>query len=370
MHVERVSDLAAFESLRPSWNSLADGVPFRQWEWISNWWSTYSAGRDLYVLVARDHERKVVGIAPFYRECTLAGGRVIQFMGNGKVCSDYQSLLVQPADIQQVGLAFARFMAAASAMKDHGWDQCELEAVPEQDLVIPEMTRRMADLGVASAVRQGEPSWCVDLPSDWDQVLAGMKSNLRRKLKSLHRKYLDTERAVFRVAETEQQVEQFYDFLVDLHQRRWHDAGKAGCFDHFGFERFLLQVVRDFAQNGKLFFCRLEIDGDVAVTSCLLRGESRFYVYQCGIDPQHWEHQPGWLINMMILRTLIDRGVKECDFLRGEERYKRELSAQPIPHVNVRYAAPHTRGRLHHQLWSTQDTIKTWGHQVVSAIRG
>lgn len=370
MFVERISDFGSLQEIQADWNALSHEIPFRQWEWMSNWWQAYSAGRDLYVLVARDKDARVVGIAPFYRECTLAGGRVVQLMGNGKTCSDYQSLLVRPQDIEDVGLAFARFLAAGSGMRDHGWDQCELEAIPENDAAIIQLSRRLQQFDVMTSIVPGEQCWCIDLPDSWDQFLRGLRSNLRRKLKSLDRRYIGNDRATFRIAESEQDVEYFFDYLVDLHQRRWHDAGKAGCFDHFGFERFMLHAVRDFDRSERLFFAQLEIDGEVTATSCLLKSPNRYFVYQCGIDPKGWEHQPGWLMNMMILRKLIDEGVRHCDYLRGEERYKKELGARPVPQMNIRFAAPHTKGRIHHQLWNTQVTLKAWGQQVASAMRG
>lgn len=369
MQVQRISSSDELVALRHHWNDLAGHVPFRQWEWMHSWWTAYSAGRDLYVLVARDEDRQVVGIAPLYREHNLTSGRVLQLLGNGKACSEYQSLLVRPHEIDRVSLAFARWLAAASAMKEHGWDQCDLESVAEGDLAVLALSRQLTKFEVLTTVRPDPPCWCLDLPLRWNELLAGVKKSVRRKLRTLERRYIESGRAVCRVAETETEIACDFDHLVDLHERRWYQVGRLGCFSHFGFERFLYDAVQEFSRTGQARFHRLELDGNVvAVSFALIRGD-RHFIYQCGIEPRKMEHQPGWLLNMMTLKQLIDAGVRQCDFLRGDERYKRELGARPKPQVQVRLGAPHTRGRLHHQLWMTQDTLRNWGQQVATAFR-
>ncbi len=369
MRVRRISTVDELVTLRKSWNDLAGKIPFRQWEWMHSWWTAYSAGRDLFVLVAEDADRQVMGIAPFFREHNLTGGRVLQLLGNGKACSEYQSLLVRPHEMDRVGLAFARWMATASAMKEHGWDECDLEAVAEGDSAVEALARELAEFEVVTTVRDDESCWCLDLPLRWSELLANLKKPIRRKLRTLEKRYIESGRAVCNVAQTETEIAYDFDYLVDLHERRWNHVGRTGCFSHFGFERFLCEAVQEFGHSGQANFTRLEIDGDVAAISFALTSGDRHFVYQCGIEPRKLEHQPGWLLNMMMLKRLIQAGVRQCDFLRGNERYKRELGARPKPQSHVRLAAPHTRGRIHHQIWITQDTLRNWGHQVATAFR-
>ena len=55
----RVHPLTTAEELKPlagAWNALADGVPFRSWEWLESWWRAYGAGpgRELFALIVVD----------------------------------------------------------------------------------------------------------------------------------------------------------------------------------------------------------------------------------------------------------------------------------------------------------------------------
>ena len=68
IQVEWLSRAEELPALRPAWNALARGVPFRSWEWLESWWRAYGAGsgKELYTLVVRDSQRQVMGLAPWY----------------------------------------------------------------------------------------------------------------------------------------------------------------------------------------------------------------------------------------------------------------------------------------------------------------
>ena len=76
MHVNFHSDLASLTPLATAWNDLADGVPFRSWEWLETWWRHYGCLEDgrpkrdhqLFVLTVWDDDNRLIAIAPWYRQ--------------------------------------------------------------------------------------------------------------------------------------------------------------------------------------------------------------------------------------------------------------------------------------------------------------
>ena len=213
--------------------------------------------------------------------------------------------------------------------------------------------------------------WAVPLPATWEQLLPGLpSSSKRRKLSKLHRRYVESQRAVLRRAETLAAVQLYYQDLVELHQRRWTGKQHAGCFADPQFTQFLGQVAARYFESNQLSLYRLEIDGRLAAASCCLTSDRYCGVYQCGMDPEQAEHEPGWLLNLMLLRDLIARGFTTCDYLRGDESYKLDLGGQMRPQRRLRVAAPHPIGRLRRQVWLTQDWLRRWGDHVVDAVRG
>ena len=99
------------------------------------------------------------------------------------------------------------------------------------------------------------------------------------------------------------------DILVDLHQRRRQMLGEQGCFASARFLGFYRDVVPELFRRGQVQLYWLELDGQPVAAEYHLVGDGMLYVYQAGVDPESMEHQPGKLINLMILRQAIGRGL-------------------------------------------------------------
>ena len=91
-----------FGALAGVWNSLAGTVPFRSFEWMESWWRHYRMpGWQTYLLKVEDAAGQIVGIAPWYLSRSPVAGRVVQFLGSGEACSEYQTLLARPGTKRQ-----------------------------------------------------------------------------------------------------------------------------------------------------------------------------------------------------------------------------------------------------------------------------
>src|SRR5262245_40582089 len=118
MHVNCHSDFASLTPLANSWNEFSCGIPFRRWEWAEAWWRHYGGdangrpkrNRELFVLTIWDDCEQLVAIAPWYYLRTRSGARVIRFLGDGEVCSDYVTVLCRPGREDGVAEAIADWL--------------------------------------------------------------------------------------------------------------------------------------------------------------------------------------------------------------------------------------------------------------------
>lgn len=118
MHVNSHHDFQSLSPLASAWNELAGGVPFRRWEWVETWWRHYGCredgspkpGCELFVLTVWDDNDELIGIAPWYRILTRSGARVVRFLGDGEVCSDYVSILCRNGKEEHVTEALADWL--------------------------------------------------------------------------------------------------------------------------------------------------------------------------------------------------------------------------------------------------------------------
>jgi CelD/BcsL family acetyltransferase involved in cellulose biosynthesis len=77
-----------------------------------------------------------------------------------------------------------------------------------------------------------------------------------------------------------------------------------------------------------------------------LRYGEVFYFYQSGIDPE-WSRQSVGLVLMgLAIRSAIEEGVAEYDFLHGTEEYKYHWAPETRELGRLELYPHHSRGRL------------------------
>ena len=353
MRVVCIKNETDFLSLSKEWNRLAGDAPFKRWEWMEAWCRTLGAMTSLRVLVVYDEMSRPIGIAPFCLESSLNRGRVLRFIGSGKACSDYMGLLTEQRHLYKVAAAVGTWLSQAASGehgKDEQWELLELEGVAEDDASVRILTEHLDH-----TQPEWSPSlhcWKVELPDDWEEYLGSLTKRARRKLRQLQKEYIQTGRATWNAATTDQEFRDYLKSLIELHTARRVVLGEGGCFDHPGFESFLVAAAEGLFAADKLWLTELRIDGRVAANAVGVVHGAEVSLYQCGFDPQLSSCNPGWIQNIFNLRRAIELRKRSFDFLRGDEPYKKRLNGKPVAMFRVRVAAPDALSRLRHRIWN------------------
>jgi CelD/BcsL family acetyltransferase involved in cellulose biosynthesis len=361
----------SFDELGPyagDWQQLASGVPFRSWTWLSHWWQHYgppddSGARRLAVLGVFDDAGGLMGIAPWYLDCSALHGRVLRPLGSGEVCSDYLSVLCHPAAEDAVVQALADYLieSAGNARPDTlRWDLLQLDGVDAADRIVERLGDCLREFDCTIHRRAGPNCWRLELPADWQQYVASLGKNFRRDVRRLERELLGTGRAALHTVTLPGDLPRAMDILVELHQRRRQTLGEGGCYGSRRFLGFYRDVVPAMFGQGGVQFHWLELDGQPVAAEYQLAGDGVLYAYQSGVDPAAMEHQPGKLLNLAILRQAMERGHRAFDFLRGDEPYKARFGAQPRPQSVWRIVGPRSVARFRHGLWLAGSGVKGW----------
>ncbi|MFZ1935406.1 MAG: GNAT family N-acetyltransferase [Thermoguttaceae bacterium] len=369
----RVYCLTSLDELTPyadDWERLAAGLPFRGWSWLSNWWRHYGPQNDAETLRTRlatlcvfDNDDTLVGIAPWYLDCSALRGRVLRPLGSGEVCSEYLGILCHPGREEAVVESLADFLLQNAFDDDPDalrWDLLDLDYVDADNREVSALVDHLSTSDCLVHRRQGMNCWRLELSTDWERYLASLPRKLRSDIRHLERDLLNTGRAVLRRVQRLDELPKAMDIIVDLHQRRRKSLGEAGCFASARFLGFFRDVVPDLLRRGQLQFYWLELDGKPVAAEYQLVGNGIVYSYQAGVDPAAMEHQPGKMINAAILRQAIAGGYRGFDFLRGDEPYKARFAAKPRPTVHFRVAPRRPAARLRHNLWVAGRNVKDW----------
>ena len=367
MYVIRITSEAELERLRPQWNRLSRGVPFRTWQWLHPWWRHYSEGRDLYVLAVYDDNHVLRGVASWFREKTLRNGRILRGLGTGEVCSDYLSLLTELEHTEQVTVAIAHWLTEAArgpspGNVDHCWDLLELTGVNAKDYTIRQLISHLHQYGhVVYCQEDSEDLWPIELPATWDAYLARMSKSHRKKTRKLHRELASSDILVH-WASTPEEYQIGIQVFIDLHQRRWQALGEAGCFSSQPFLRFICESAICLAADNQLRLYWIEWQGEPVAAEFQLVGDSAIYAYQSGLNPDRLNLSPGKLANIIGIRKAISEGKKQYNFLRGNHPYKKQWRAEPRASLFARIVPPKPLALTRYAAWVatrwTKDILK------------
>jgi CelD/BcsL family acetyltransferase involved in cellulose biosynthesis len=355
------TELAALET---PWNILSAGHPMRSWNWLATWWKHYgnSSDRELHVLavydVAETEEGTLVGIAPWYMEHTTVGGTVIQPLGNGHVCTDHLSILCRPDYVGTVATTIANFLT-----DNDEWDRLELSSIDDDDEAIALLVAELEARDALVTAQQADNCWIVDLPGTWDEYLATLSNSHRRQLRKCYRENIESGRCRWHLVTQPSELEEAWQILIDLHQRRRSSLGDAGCFVSPEFTSFHRDMIAQFLTLGVLRLSWTELDDKPFTAEYHFSGPDTVYTYQSGMDADRLDESPGRLAYLLTAKRAIEEGYSHLDFLRGDEQYKAHFRAQAKPALDYHVFPNRPLARLRGQVMTAAMTVKDWVKQ-------
>jgi CelD/BcsL family acetyltransferase involved in cellulose biosynthesis len=384
MQVKHITSWQELASLEADWNAIADGNPFRSWDWLATWWKHYgkiesaavdnvSAGeqnndRQLYVLAVFDDSeaQRLIGVAPWYLDRTRIKGSVVRWLGSGEVCTDHLSLICQPKDVDCV----AEEVAQELTERLDDWDRIDLSAVDTGDPAIEKLLARLEGRECLISRQPADSCWVLDLPASWDEYLAGISKSHRKQLRQLERRVVESDRVEWNRVETKVDFDQAWPILIDLHQRRRRSLGEPGCFASRLFHNFHREAAGRLLERGQLRLSRMSLDGIPAAAEYHLADASTTFAYQGGVDPERLAEEPGRLSTILCLRAAIDEGHRQIDFLRGDEPYKAHWRATPRETFDYRVIPNRRLARLRGRVWSVADVLGDWVRTGAEKVLG
>jgi len=124
--------------------------------------------------------------------------------------------------------------------------------------------------------------------------------------------------------------------FFDLHQSRWRSQEKPGAFADRKFRDFHLDVAKAFAKRGWLVLNFLMLNGEPVAAGYDFKYEQKLFYYLSGFDPEYSRYNVGHLRHMYLIKHCIENGLREYDFLRGDEPYKMKWNTSLRKNMEVR----------------------------------
>lgn len=318
MHLECISDPAAFESLAADWLALAGrsltNTPFQRPEFQAAWWRNFGAG-DLCLLVMRDDNNRLAALAPFYID--PADGGTVRWVG-GEEIADYLDILA-PADLMESAAAHAwDWLNGPAASR---WRRIQLSNTPGWTQTLHHFQARAMASGRKAVIAQLDVCPVIPLPNTFEAYLKQIDSKQRHEInRKLRRAQGGDDAVTWYLVDGRRDLAAETESFMGLMETA--SANKAA---------FLTPQMRAafhdiFASAHKAGFLQLaflEVNGVRAATYAQFDYANRIWLYNSGLNPEvGGQLSTGWVLLARLIEDAINNGRTEFDFMQGSEDYK------------------------------------------------
>jgi CelD/BcsL family acetyltransferase involved in cellulose biosynthesis len=379
-----LTDFAEVEKLRNAWAELltrsARPEIVQTPDWLLTWYNVFGShdGRQLRFGVFREGER-LIGLAPLLaRRHWYRPGlpfRRLEFLATGErpadaICSEYVNVIAERGK----EAAVVNSLAAALNSGEFGqWDEIVLSMMngetPQPFLLTAAFQRQ----GLRSTLVTTGHTAYIPLPATWEAYLAALSKNNRTMVRDSVRrfeKWAGLDGRLHR-ATTQDEMEAGKRILIALHHQRWHGVEQTGVFRSPRFLRFHDEILPVLLRLGAVDLMHLSGPGGgpIAATYNLVwNGQVSFYQSGRKLDvPKNI--RPGIVIHASAIRSAIEQGRREYDFLGGAEHYKTQLALASRPIVQVRAVKPCLLETLHRGVEWGMDRTRCFRHNLRDALR-
>lgn len=330
---------ARLAALEAEWRRLFDDAgapsPFLSWEWLSCWWAAFGGARRLRLLEARDAGGALAGVLGLVRRGGARPGRRWQLLGNGLGGADGLDALVAGPRAAE-----ARAALLGAALDEGGWEVLDLEDLPCGSPSVKVLGALAAARGLDLRVSRRFVCPGFALRGTFQEHLARIR---RRETYGRRVRWLERQPGFRIEVAGAGEAEAAMRDLLRLHRLRWRAEGGSYGIPPGPAEELHVALAPRLAARGWLRLYRLFVGGAAVAAVYGLELGGRFYYYQSGYDPAWSARSPGLVLVGRTVEDAYARGLTDYDFLRGEEGYKLDWTADRRETCAVRVRAPSLR---------------------------
>jgi CelD/BcsL family acetyltransferase involved in cellulose biosynthesis len=342
-----ITDVNRLRSLRPAWEELAgrsaDHDVNLDPSWLLSWWDVFGdeGGRELRSIGFYDGER-LVGLAPLlsrrYLYRPAIPFRRLEMLGTGELeadetCGDYLGVLAEKGRESDVASALAAALAGSAAGP---WDELVIGSMNGESSLPGLIAAALRARGAHVTLEERSSCPYITLPDSWDAYLGSLKQTKRGQLRKALRAFESWAGGppmVTRVT-TAAELPEGRRVLMALHRERW---GSDGVFGSARFRAFHDRVMSALLAKGWLDLGWLSVRDEPVAAFYNFRCNGKVSFYQSGRKLDIPDAvRVGVTMHAYLIRSAIEAGMREYDFLAGASQYKMSLALATRPLVELR----------------------------------
>lgn len=332
MKAEIIDDWDGLPPLEEGWDDLlrrsrSDCI-FLTWEWIQAWRAVVGDAVRPFVVVVRNGDEGLAGIAPLYTTRSILGRvlpyRTLRVLGDDQSGSEYQDWILREDREEAAAQAIGQALAAQGGRWDCLWVPRVAGWTGARERILTACARE----GFFCRERARQFSG-FDLPSDYATYLRTLSGNTRSTIQRRTKQVFGSGEATFEQCRSEGERAAYLEALFELNHRRWSAAGQAGTFVRKPLEaRFYREFTRSALERGWLRLWAIRTAGEFKAVQIGYVYRRTFHQLQEGFDPAG-PSGIGNVLRARVIEECIKEGVRSYDFLGEHTEHKRRWAAVP-----------------------------------------
>jgi CelD/BcsL family acetyltransferase involved in cellulose biosynthesis len=329
MLINRITSTDEFNTLAGEWNALlsccsASHVPFLRHEYLATWWQTLGGGEwdtaDLNIITIRDDQGELTTIAPLFFSRNRDGVPALLLLGSIEI-SDYLDLITQTDSIEQNVFELLNYLVTGDVPD---WEVLDLYNILEDSPTIPALQTAAEKLGLRFSSNQLQHCPYIPLPGDWESYLANINKKQRHEIRRKMRRASEHNIPVnWYIVDDETALDsEIDDFLHLMSQDPEKDNFLTGVM-----RSQMRSAVHAAYKAGWLQLSFLQVGEQKAAGYLNFDFAGHLWVYNSGINFDHQELSPGWVLLGHLLKWANENERQFFDFMRGDEEYKYRFGA-------------------------------------------
>ncbi|MGH2731554.1 MAG: GNAT family N-acetyltransferase [Actinomycetota bacterium] len=301
-------------------------------QWCRVWWEEFGAGCRLLVLTFFDPHP--VGLGALVLDPSDGAERSRLSLLGGEDLTDYMGPL-SAGDEHLPAIAEALVRYASEEIP--GWSCLDVRCLPVPFGFAEWLVEAADRMGLDFGLEQHEMTLVLDLPTSFETYLEDLDSKARRELRRKLRRF-DREAGPGGVRSADpSSLEPDLTSFIDLHRGSEGLKGKFMVAERASFFRRIAHALQP---AGLLSLDFLEANDRQFASTFSFTFDGVFSLYNSAYDDELRALSPGVVLAALLIQRAIQRRLRRFDFLRGTERYKFDLGAEPLPLHSVRIRRP------------------------------
>ena len=307
-----------------------DNHIFLTWEWLSTWWKHFGDERRFSLITVSDDEKLIAAAPLMSSKYKLAGLKLTKMEFIGTPSADYQTFLLADKKAE-----CTKLMMDYASNKTSSWDCIEFEDVPEDSETI-RILQTCSGKKLEFEERNLNICPYIILPTRFEDYFQGLGSNWRRNMRRWEKRLKNDYRVNFYIHKDLDTLDEAMETFFNLHQIKWQSEKRAGVFADQKFRDFHLNIAKSFAERGWLNLCFLTLNDEPVSAIYAFKYRNKMFNYLTGFDPKYSEYRIGHLLFLYSIKNSIENGLREFDFMRGDESYKQQWNTLIRNNLEVR----------------------------------